>query len=77
MGYGDSGINFELRAWPDHLQHWAQVKSDLTAAVYEAVAAAGLSFPFPQREVRVLPEAESASTHDPVTPAQQTARADT
>jgi hypothetical protein len=26
----------------------------LAAAVYEAVVAAGMSFPFPQREVRVL-----------------------
>jgi small-conductance mechanosensitive channel len=57
-GYGDSAINFMLFAWPDRLNHWLQVKSDLTAAVYEAVAAAGLSFPFPQREVRVLREAE-------------------
>ena len=47
MGYGDSAINFQLRAWPDHFAHWLQVKSDLTAAVYEAVSAAGLSFRFP------------------------------
>ena len=61
MGYGDSAINFTLFAWPDHFNHWLQVKSDLTTAVYEAVAAAaGMSFPFPQREVRVLPEAEAA-----------------
>jgi small-conductance mechanosensitive channel len=58
MGYGDSAINFTLFAWPDHFNHWLQVKSDLTMAVYEAVAAAGMSFPFPQREVRVLREAE-------------------
>jgi small-conductance mechanosensitive channel len=58
MGYGDSAINFTLCAWPDHFNHWLQVKSDLTAAVYEAVAAAGMSFPFPQHEVRVLHEAE-------------------
>jgi small-conductance mechanosensitive channel len=54
MGYGDSAINFTLMAWPDHFNHWAQVKSDLAAAVYKAVYAAGMSFPFPQREVRVL-----------------------
>ena len=41
MGYGDSAINFTLFAWPDHFNHWLQVKSDLTTAVYEAVAAAG------------------------------------
>ena len=37
MGYGDSGINFALQAWPNHFHHWLQVKSDLTTAVYEAV----------------------------------------
>jgi small-conductance mechanosensitive channel len=61
-GYGDSAINFTLFAWPDHFNHWGQVKSDLTAAVYEAVLAAGMSFPFPQREVRVLREADAEST---------------
>ena len=53
MGYGDSSINFELRAWSEFAD-WAQVRSDLTAAVYNAVYAAGMTFPFPQREVRVL-----------------------
>jgi small-conductance mechanosensitive channel len=52
-GYGDSSINFELRAWTDYSSA-TQVQSDLTAAIYDAVYAAGLSFPFPQREVRLL-----------------------
>jgi small-conductance mechanosensitive channel len=75
MGYGDSAINFTLFAWPDHFNHWGQVKSDLTAAVYEAVSAAGMSFPFPQREVRVRHEAEAAIA--PVNAANKTERADT
>jgi potassium-dependent mechanosensitive channel len=58
MGYGDSAITCTLFAWPDHFHHWLQVKSDLTAAVYEAVSAAGMSFPLPQREVRILHETE-------------------
>ena len=31
-----------LLAWPDHFNHWAQVKSDLTTSIYEAVSAAGM-----------------------------------
>jgi small-conductance mechanosensitive channel len=58
MGYGDSAITCTLFAWPDHFHHWLQVKSDLTAAVYEAVSAAGMSFPLPQRAVRMLHETE-------------------
>ena len=64
-GYGDSAINFTLFAWPDHFNHWLKVKSDLTAAVYEAVFAAGMSFPFPQREIRVLRDADADTTPAP------------
>jgi small-conductance mechanosensitive channel len=59
MSYGDSSINFELRAWTEYTNS-VQVHSDLTVAVYEAVIGAGMSFPFPQREVRVV------SDHDAV-----------
>jgi len=55
MGYGDSSINFELRVWPSSFSQWMEVRSDLATAVFDAVkAAAGVSFPFPQREVRLL-----------------------
>jgi small-conductance mechanosensitive channel len=71
MGYGDSSINFELRVWPQEFQQWAQVRSDLAVAVFDAVkAAADMSFPFPQREIRVLTngaigEAASAAKPSP------------
>jgi small-conductance mechanosensitive channel len=54
MGYGDSSINFELRAWTNRFDKWALIRSELASAVYDAVHAAGMAFPFPQREVRVL-----------------------
>jgi small-conductance mechanosensitive channel len=60
ISYGDSSINFELRAWPKRFNQWAQVRSDLATAVYRAVSAAGMSFPFPQREIRVLSDHEGA-----------------
>ena len=53
MGYGDSSINFELRAWTEYTNS-QQIRSELAVAIYDAVHAAGMSFPFPQREVRVL-----------------------
>jgi small-conductance mechanosensitive channel len=77
LGEGDSAINFILLAWPDHFHHWAQVQSDLATAVYEAVSAAGMSFPFPQREVRVRRDAEAEATTAPVHAAKKTERADT
>jgi potassium-dependent mechanosensitive channel len=68
MGYGDSSINFELRAWAE-FANWQQVHSDLTVAIYDAVYAAGMSFPFPQRDVHVLSDNDSKSTMAPVVPA--------
>ena len=53
-GYGDSSINFELRAWTDQFDQWSQIRSDLAVAVYDAAHAAGMPFPFPQRDVRLL-----------------------
>jgi small-conductance mechanosensitive channel len=75
LGYGDSGINFELRAWLD-FNHWAQVRSDLAVAVYDAVYAAGMTFPFPQREVRVLRDAAGEFTTASVNAARTIERAD-
>lgn len=54
IGYGDSAINFELRAWTDQFDNWPRIRSELAIAVYHAVTAAGMTFPFPQREVRLL-----------------------
>jgi small-conductance mechanosensitive channel len=62
MSYADNAINFELRAWTDFANS-GQVHSDLTVAIYEAVNTAGLSFPFPQREVRLLSDYNGESTN--------------
>ncbi|MGE5306019.1 MAG: mechanosensitive ion channel domain-containing protein [Alphaproteobacteria bacterium] len=65
MGYGDSSINFELRVWAEYA-NWQQIHSDLTVALYDAVYAAGMSFPFPQREVRLLGDHQAgAATASP------------
>ena len=57
VGYGDSSINFELRAWTDQFPNWFKIRSELAVALYNAIQEAGMSFPFPQRVVRVI--------HDP------------
>jgi potassium efflux system protein len=62
VGFGDSSINFELRAWTDEFQQWRQVLSELAVAVYDAVHEAGMSFPFPQREVRLLQDLETGAS---------------
>ncbi len=62
IGYGDSSMNFQLRAWTDQFDDWQLISSDLATAVYEAVIEAGLQFPFPQREVRLLRDADAGAT---------------
>jgi potassium efflux system protein len=65
-GFGDSSINFELRAWTDQFDQWFQIRSELAAAVYDAGPAAGISFPFPQREVRLLQDPSAPPAAGPV-----------
>jgi small-conductance mechanosensitive channel len=71
MNYGDSSINFELRVWTDQSSDYIQLRSELNAAVYDAVKAAGMSFPFPQREIRLLSDPDprvslSSQTDEPL-----------
>ncbi len=55
VGYGDSSINFELRAWTDRPESWFQTRSELAVSLYDAIRGAGMTFSFPQREVRLVP----------------------
>jgi small-conductance mechanosensitive channel len=61
IGYGDSSMNFQLRAWTDQFDDWQIISSNLASAVYDAVIEAGFQFPFPQREVRVIGDADAGS----------------
>ncbi len=72
MGFGDSSTNFELRAWTDRFDDWPRVRSELAEAVYNAVYAAGMTFPFPQREVRVLRDSAGGATEAPGNPVDKT-----
>jgi potassium-dependent mechanosensitive channel len=70
-GYGDSSINFELRAWTDRFNDWQRIRSDLATAVYHAGHEAGLSFPFPQRDVHILDYPDKRTPISPATDSPQ------
>jgi small-conductance mechanosensitive channel len=53
LGFGDSALNFELRAWTDWVGEWVLIRSELTVAVNAALVEAGIAIAFPQRDVRV------------------------
>jgi potassium efflux system protein len=54
VAFGDSSINFELRAWTDRFERWPAIATELAIAVYAALRAAGMKIPFAQHEVRLL-----------------------
>jgi small-conductance mechanosensitive channel len=54
IAFGDSAIDFELRAWTSHFERWPTIRSELAIAVYAALKGEGMTIPFPQREVRLV-----------------------
>ncbi len=52
-GFGDSSLDFELRAWTDSLEKFIQVQSDLSVAISYALDEAGIEVPFPQRDLHL------------------------
>ena len=68
-GFGENAVTYELRAWTDHDSVWLQTRNELASTIYHDVRGAGMAFPFPQREIRVLgngpagPAASSSGGH--------------
>lgn len=55
VGFGDSALNFELVVWPslDAVKRPATMHAAYTWAIDDALRAAGIEIPFPQRDIRV------------------------
>jgi small-conductance mechanosensitive channel len=64
MGFGDSSLDFVVRAWTDQGYEQAlPLKSRLALAVHQSLRDAGITIPFPQRDLHlasVSPEARAA-----------------
>ncbi len=62
-GFGDSSLDFVLRFWTADFENWLIIGSDVATAVHDALSAAGIQIPFPQRDLHlrtVAPEAREA-----------------
>jgi small-conductance mechanosensitive channel len=58
MAFGDNGINLELGFWiADPHEGTGGVRSDTNLAIWRAFRENGIEIPFPQHEVRLIPEA--------------------
>jgi small-conductance mechanosensitive channel len=52
-GFGDSALNFELRCFIQSIDRRLDTLSDLNFAINRALEAAGISIPFPQRDLHL------------------------
>jgi len=67
LGFGQSSLDFELRAWTGRSESWLQIQSNLAVAIHRALKQAGIEIPFPQRDLHlrsVSPEARGQATAD-------------
>jgi small-conductance mechanosensitive channel len=54
-GFGDSALNFELVVWPtvEAVKRPSSMQAAYTWAIDDALRAAGIEIPFPQRDLRI------------------------
>lgn len=52
-GFGDSSLDFELRAWTHRAIGWVTIQSELAVAINAAFRDAGITIPFPQRDLHL------------------------
>ncbi len=52
VGFGESSLDFQLRAWTDD-PRWSRLRSELGIALQQALRDAGIEVPYPQRDVHV------------------------
>ncbi len=66
MGFGDSSLDFELRVRVQRIERRFSVVSDLNFSIDQAFREAGITIPFPQRDLHIVsyPDAKGpAATH--------------
>ncbi len=51
--FGESSLNFQLRAWTTVASRWMNVKSDLAIGIFKALKEAEIEIPFPQRDLHL------------------------
>jgi small-conductance mechanosensitive channel len=68
VGFGASSLDFSIRAWTGDFGDWVNIRSEMSARLYEALAAAGIEIPFPQQTVHVKSVAPPAAGLAPPPP---------
>jgi small-conductance mechanosensitive channel/lipid-A-disaccharide synthase-like uncharacterized protein len=67
LSFGDNGIELELRVWiQDPKEGLANVRSDVNLAIWRAFKAAGITIPYPQRDLHIRDGLEALKLCEPV-----------
>jgi len=53
LGFGDSSLDFELRFWTANFETWMSLRTEISVSIYEAFEKAGITIPFPQRDLHI------------------------
>jgi small-conductance mechanosensitive channel len=53
-GFGDNSVDFRLLFWTSDIDNWLRTRSDLSTSIYNALDEAGISIPFPQRDLHIV-----------------------
>jgi len=64
MDFGDSSLDFELRAYIGNYDNALIVRSDLRFAIFKALTDAGIELPFPQRDLHIRSD-DTKGNHPP------------
>jgi len=70
-GFGDSSLDFELRVRIDRIDRRFSVKSDLNFEINKKFRDAGITIPFPQRDLHLISYPEQQTSAEPVAPAKK------
>ncbi len=52
--FGESSLDFQLQFWATSFADSIELKSEVGLAVHDALTAAGIEIPFPQRDLRII-----------------------
>jgi len=52
-GFGESSLDFGVRAWTHDFGDWVTIRTEMTARICEAFAKEGIEIPFPQRDLHL------------------------
>ncbi len=56
--FADSSLNFELRCFTSDVKQGIMIRSNLRVAIFKKLKEAGISIPFPQRDVHIISKKE-------------------